>query len=186
MLMYARASIRYGCFTYTACISFLLHSVSYTPCYMVNCALRVHDSFDPNNADYDNRNALMVAAMKGNDEVVQMLLEYRASPNLTDMHGTTALMEAVKNGHEKTVTLLQKYGAELCMKEELAASVLCQAVFDGDILLLKRLVRTGIQVNAADYGKIDVVSLVCGFYIFLYSLVQHTDKLNLKIPLISL
>mmetsp|Transcript_35225 Transcript_35225/g.76426 ORF Transcript_35225/g.76426 Transcript_35225/m.76426 type:complete len:788 (+) Transcript_35225:224-2587(+) len=116
-------------------------------------SLMCDQGFDPNNADYDNRNALMVAAMKGNDEVVQMLLEYKASPNLTDMHGTTALMEAVKNGHEKTVTLLQKYGAELCMKEELAASVLCQAVFDGDILLLKRLVRTGIQINAADYDK---------------------------------
>ena len=35
--------------------------------------------FDPNNADYDNRTALMVAAMKGNTEVVQLLLEYRVS-----------------------------------------------------------------------------------------------------------
>ena len=107
----------------------------------------------------------MVAAMKGNNEVVQMLLEYKASPNLTDMHGTTALMEAVKNGHEKTVSLLQNYGAELCMKEELAASVLCQAVFDGDILLLKRLVRAGIQINAADYGKIDSFCTVPGSHI---------------------
>lgn len=95
----------------------------------------------------------MVAAMKGNDTVVQLLLEYKAMPNLTDMHGTTALLEAVRNGHEKTVGLLHKYGAELCMKEELAASVLCQAVFDGDILLIKRLLRAGIQVDAADYGE---------------------------------
>jgi ankyrin repeat protein len=39
------------------------------------------------------------------------------------------------------------------MQESLAASVLCQAVFDGDIVLLKRLLRAGIQVNAADYDK---------------------------------
>ena len=30
---------------------------------------------------------------------------------------------------------------------------LCQAVFDGDILLLKRLLQAGIDKNAADYDK---------------------------------
>jgi len=69
------------------------------------------------------------------------------------MHGSTALLEAVKNGHETTVNVLLESGAELCMKESLAASVLCQAVYDGDILLLKRLLRAGIEVDAADYDK---------------------------------
>lgn len=82
-----------------------------------------------------------------------MLLDYKADPNLTDMHGSSALLEAVKNGHENTMNLLFNHGAKLCMEESLAASVLCQAVFDGDILLLKRLLRAGIQVNAADYDK---------------------------------
>lgn len=72
---------------------------------------------------------------------------------MTDMHGSTALLEAVKNGHEDTMNLLFENGARLCMPESLAASVLCQAVFDGDILLLKRLIRAGIQVDAADYDK---------------------------------
>mmetsp|Transcript_441 Transcript_441/g.779 ORF Transcript_441/g.779 Transcript_441/m.779 type:complete len:169 (-) Transcript_441:21-527(-) len=95
----------------------------------------------------------MVAAMKGADDAVRLLLQFGASANLTDVHGTTALLEAVKNGHEEIVSLLKESGAELSMKENLAASVLCQAVFDGDILLLKRLLRAGIQVNAADYDK---------------------------------
>jgi ankyrin repeat protein len=70
------------------------------------------------------------------------------------MHGSSALFEAVKNCHEATMDLLvQPYGADLCMSENLAASTLCQAVFDGDILLLKRLLQAGIQVNAADYDK---------------------------------
>ena len=67
------------------------------------------------------------------------------------MHGSTALLEAVKNGNEKVMDILLEKGAELCMPESLAASVLCQAVFDGDIVLLKRLLRAGIQVDAADY-----------------------------------
>jgi hypothetical protein len=69
------------------------------------------------------------------------------------MHGSTALLEAVKSGNEKTMELLRANGAELCMPENLAASVLCQAVFDGDVVLLKRLLKAGIQVNAADYDK---------------------------------
>lgn len=88
---------------------------------------------------------------------VQILITHisalQADPNLADMHGSTALLEAVKNGHENTASLLLQHGAQLCMKETLAASNLCQAVFDGDILLLKRLLGAGIQVNAADYDK---------------------------------
>ena len=77
----------------------------------------------------------------------------QANANLTDMHGSTALLEAVKNGNETVMDILITTGAELCMPECLAASVLCQAVFDGDIVQLKRLLRAGIQVDAADYDK---------------------------------
>ena len=39
------------------------------------------------------------------------------------------------------------------MSENLAATTLCQAVYDGDILMLKRLLNAKIQVNASDYDK---------------------------------
>ena len=39
------------------------------------------------------------------------------------------------------------------MKESLAASTLCQAVYDGDTMMLKRLLKAKIQVNASDYDK---------------------------------
>jgi Ankyrin repeats (many copies) len=91
--------------------------------------------------------------MKGNTDVVKLLLKYNADPNLTDVHGTSALLEAVKNGHEGTVLVLASHGASLCLPESLAASILCQAVFDGDIVLLQRLLKAGIPVNASDYDK---------------------------------
>ncbi len=106
---------------------------------------------DPDSADYDSRTALMVASMKGNADTVKVLLGYGADPNLADVHGSTALYEAVKNGHEGTADLLCAHGAELCMADSLAASVLCQAVYDGDIIVLTRLLRANIQVNASDY-----------------------------------
>jgi ankyrin repeat protein len=39
------------------------------------------------------------------------------------------------------------------MAESLAASILCQAVSDGDIPLLRRLLRARIQANASDYDN---------------------------------
>jgi len=109
--------------------------------------------FNPDSSDYDHRNALMVSSMKGNVDVVKKLLEYNANPNLTDMHGTSALYEAVKNNREEVVEILLRHGAELAMKESLAASTLCQVVYDGDTLMLKRLLKAKIQVNASDYDK---------------------------------
>ena len=42
--------------------------------------LMCDQGFDPNNADYDSRTALMVAAMKGNTDTVTILLENAANP----------------------------------------------------------------------------------------------------------
>ena len=75
------------------------------------------------------------------------------------MHGTSALYEAVKNGHQETMEVLMANGADLCMGESTAASVLCQTVFDGDTVLLKRLVRAGIDINAGDYDKRSAVHI---------------------------
>eukprot|EP00804_Cyclotella_cryptica_P028611 CCRYP_020608-RA/>CCRYP_020608-RA protein AED:0.26 eAED:0.17 QI:0/-1/0/1/-1/1/1/0/154 len=95
----------------------------------------------------------MIVSIKGNADVVKLLLQYNADPNITDMHGSSALLEATKNGHDDIWNLLFEHEASLCMPDSQAASVLCQAVFDGDILLIKRLLKAGININAVDYDK---------------------------------
>jgi CRP-like cAMP-binding protein len=42
-------------------------------------SLMCDQGFDPNNADYDRRTAIMVASMKGNTDVVRLLLEFKVS-----------------------------------------------------------------------------------------------------------
>lgn len=129
-------------------------------------ALMCEQGFDPNSADYDSRTALMVASMKGNVEAVKTILEYHANPNLVDMHGSSALYEAARNGHEETAEVLLQHGGKISMDESLAASTLCQCVFSGDMLTLRRLLRAGIPVNAADYDKVGSVSLVFTIAVF--------------------
>jgi len=120
---------------------------------MPTLRLMLNSGLDPNSADYDRRNALMVAAMNGNSEVVTLLLDYHANANLVDVHGTSALYEAVKGSHDDTIDILLKHGGELCMSEETAATTLCQCVFNGDLLMLKRLCKAGININAGDYDR---------------------------------
>ncbi len=92
--------------------------------------------------------------MNGNAEVITfLLLENHCNPNLVDVHGTSALNEAVKGGHDACIDILVDNSSKLCMSEEVSATKLCQCVFDGDIKLLSRLCRVGIDINAGDYDR---------------------------------
>jgi CRP-like cAMP-binding protein len=111
---------------------------------------------DPNMADYDQRTALMLASARGFRDVVTVLLSASANPNTEDTFGGTALFEACKHGHDDIIDLLVKSGAKLGVvegsaKQEKMASLLCSTVHSGDLKLLRRLLRAGADVNAADY-----------------------------------
>jgi CRP-like cAMP-binding protein len=49
-------------------------------------SLMCDQGFDPNNSDYDNRTALMVASMKGNTDIVRLLLvDYKVSSDMANV-----------------------------------------------------------------------------------------------------
>lgn len=110
-----------------------------------------------------------------------IVISFQANPNATDMHGSTALLEAVKNGNDVAMDVLLENGAELCMPASLAASVLCQTVFDGDIVLLKRLLKAGIPINAADYDMRTAahIAVAEGSMAILRILASHGADLSL-------
>ena len=123
-----------------------------------------------------------LCSVKGNTDTVVKLFEYQANPNLVDMSGTSALYEAVKNGHRETMDIIIENGGELCMEEATAASVLCQTVFNGDTLLLKRLLKAKIQVNAGDYDRRTAVHIAAaeGNLVALKVLVEGGADLSVK------
>lgn len=55
---------------------------------------------------------LMAAVVKGNKEIVEVLLDNKANPNLTDANGTTALIYAVQFNYIPIVKLLLDYKAD--------------------------------------------------------------------------
>jgi len=118
---------------------------------VASVTLMCKEGLDPNSAD--SRTALIVAARKGNIDVVKHLLRCGADTNRSDVDGSTALFDAVKNGHEHTMQCLLEHNAVLGMSESVAASTLCQTVYEGDLSTLRLLLLARIQVNAANFDK---------------------------------
>ena len=111
--------------------------------------------FNPDTCDYDKRTALMVSAMKGNMATVVKLLEYGANPLVHDCHGSCALLEAVMNDQNAIIDLF----LQVCdmdsewIQNSKACLLMNEAVSTGDIMLLERLIRAGVDVNTYDYDK---------------------------------
>ena len=117
--------------------------------------LMCDQGFNPDTCDYDKRTALMVSAMKGNMATVVKLLEYGANPLVHDCHGSCALLEAVMNDQNAIIDLF----LQVCdidsewIQNSKACLLMNEAVSTGDIMLLERLIRAGIDVNTYDYDK---------------------------------
>ncbi|KAG2493568.1 hypothetical protein HYH03_008087 [Edaphochlamys debaryana] len=107
----------------------------------------------PNAADYDGRTGLMLAAVHGHEAVVRLLLDSGAKADQLDAFGNTAMAEAVKNSHDNIIDIMLSYGATLGMEAMAVASVMCQAVFEGDLVKLRRLLKSGAPPDACDYDR---------------------------------
>jgi quinoprotein dehydrogenase-associated probable ABC transporter substrate-binding protein len=77
-----------------------------------------------NNADPDlamgaaKYNALMIAVKKGNLQMAQTLLQYKANPNAKNAGGVTPLMIAAFSNEDMIVSLLLKAGANPALKDD--------------------------------------------------------------------
>ncbi|XP_027187729.1 potassium channel SKOR isoform X3 [Cicer arietinum] len=104
---------------------------------------------DPNKTDYDGRSPLHLAACRGYEDIIVLLLHKGVDINVKDNFGNTPLLEAVKNGHDRVASLLVREGAS--MRIENGGSFLCTAVARGDSDYLKRLLSNGVDPNLKDY-----------------------------------
>ncbi|KAI8469642.1 MAG: hypothetical protein J3K34DRAFT_276757 [Monoraphidium minutum] len=111
----------------------------------------MQQGLDPNSADYDGRTALMLAAGRGQLEAAAVLLAAGADPSAVDALQGCALLEAARGGHDAILEALLAAGARMYMNQVACAAHLCTAVFEGDVPLLRRLARAGMDPDAGDY-----------------------------------
>ena len=108
-----------------------------------------------NAADYDKRSALHLAAAEGHSDVVKFLVESGATVNMVDRWGGDPLKDAIRGGHSECQAILRAAGGRGGYDDHSDhrdhGDKMCNAASKGDIDLVKRLVKAGASVNAADY-----------------------------------
>lgn len=100
---------------------------------------------DPNESDNNGRSALHIAASKGIENCVVLLLDFGADPNSRDSEGNVPLWEAIMGKHESVIQLLVDNGAKLSAGD--VGHFACVAVEQNNLSLLKDIVRYGGDVT---------------------------------------
>lgn len=87
----------------------------------------------------DDGSALMAATVKGQLELVELLLQKNANPNLTDLNGTTALHYAVMFEQDQLVKSLVTHGAKADIRNRSNQSALDIAKIKNNEKILETL-----------------------------------------------
>lgn len=119
------------------------------------------DSVDPNCAylDHDPRTPLVLAARKGNLEIVKLLIAAKADVNFRASGDETPLMAAAGHGHLEVTQYLVSQRAEVNRKVSGDGTALLVAARGGHLPVVQYLVDQGAEVNAQVGG--DGTPLIC-------------------------
>nr|CAB3461391.1 unnamed protein product [Digitaria exilis] len=104
---------------------------------------------DADVGDAKGRTALHIAASKGYEDCVLVLLKHACNVNIRDAQGNTALWHAAASGHHKIFNILYHFAR--ASNPRAAGDVLCLAARRGDAALLRKLLRLGLDVDSEDH-----------------------------------
>lgn len=107
---------------------------------------------DVNLPDNLGDTALIVAADKGNDDVLKLLLRHHADVKAKNTRGQLPQHKAALSGHWSTMKILLEAGADFSAKDRKNRSSLHCAVVKGHTAVIGVLLEAGADINATD-GK---------------------------------
>ena len=90
---------------------------------------------------------LMLAALRGNEEIVDLLISKGANVNVATKWGATALTRAAQDGHLFIVELLLSNGAEINQSEYDGYTALSRAAMNGHEQIVKILLSKKANLN---------------------------------------
>jgi ankyrin repeat protein len=101
--------------------------------------------------DETRKTPLMLAAAAGNEEMVTLLLRYKAKLDLRDQVGNTALAYTAARGHLEVAQLLVDAGAAINVDNRQGMTPLMIAAQQGHAEMVRFLIRKGADAKRADY-----------------------------------
>ncbi|KAL5203513.1 hypothetical protein ABZP36_014465 [Zizania latifolia] len=128
------------------------------PCNLLTVAATGNSSFledlikvgmDPDVGDSKGRTALHIAASKGYEDCVLVLLKHACNVNIKDAQGNTALWQAIAARHHKVFNIL--YHFALISSPHAGGDLLCLAARRGDLDTLRELLKHGLDVDSEDH-----------------------------------
>ena len=108
-------------------------------------------SYPDASLDDTRKTPLMLAAAAGNEEMVTLLLRYRAKLDLRDQIGNTALAYAAFRGHVEVAELLLASGASVDLDNRQGMTPLMIAAQQGQTEVVRLLIKKGADAKRADY-----------------------------------
>lgn len=90
---------------------------------------------------------LRIAARNGDIEIVKLLVENGAKLDYKTIDGSTALARAISRGHSEIVGYLIEKGAKVNTVDKLGNSPLAEAVIRGHLYIMKVLIDAGANLD---------------------------------------
>jgi ankyrin repeat protein len=101
--------------------------------------------------DNTRKTALMLVSSAGNEEMVALLLKYKAKTDLRDQIGNTALAYAALRGHVEVAELLVAAGAAVDIDNRQGMTPLMIAAQQGQAEFVRFLIKKGADAKRVDY-----------------------------------
>lgn len=132
---------------------------------------------NPSMPGYYEETPLHLAAILGDIEIVQQLLEYKADVGASNNYGDIPLVLSIKNGRESVYTKLLDCGTvDICGNNSRTALIECARV--GNLALISTLIGRGAKVNFQDeYGQTALMEAATSGHLRIVELLlaNHSD-----------
>ncbi|KAL8535985.1 hypothetical protein ACS0TY_011575 [Phlomoides rotata] len=112
---------------------------------------------DPDVGDCKGRTPLHIAASKGHEDCVVVLLKHACSLHLRDFNGNTAVWEAISAKHHSIFKILYHWAS--ISDPFIAGDLLCTAARRNDIQVTKELMKHGVFVDSKDRHGLTAIQV---------------------------
>lgn len=124
---------------------------------------------DPDVGDSKGRTPLHIAATKGHEECVVVLLKHACNIYLQDIDGNTAIWEAIAAKHQSVFRILY-YWASIS-DPYIAGDLFCTAARKNDAEVMKELLKNGLHIDSKDPHGMTAIQVALTE--------NHTDMIKL-------